>query len=375
MLITKPSFIRLSIVALICSGSSLWGQLPIASVYYAAAFPGSDASLKINACITAAISAGGGVCDATGLGGTQRMSQEIKLGNSVSVASRIGVTLLLPDTAVWTWHVNDSSKCGIHQYSSTALLGHQPGGGGNRMILTASSGSQMDSIYCTDAPSSGANYVRAEGFAVWNNQPGNTFTNGVVHIRDVVDDSRFVDIFAENYYGDVWHIDSACCGITFENIQGTSNGTPALSYMSGGGIPLTLGPGKVKAVSFHNSEFNAPGAGYPDIMITGESAVMGINFYNTYMEGNGAIDNTTPMVYIGPYVGPVHFFGGVANTEQSSLSNTKSIFENHGFYLDVPAFEALNTTLGINDVTAGVKVPVWDFSGNLGTMPSYQTKH
>lgn len=243
------------------------------------------------------------------------------------------------------------------------------------MVLTANSGSQMDSIYCTDAPSSGADYVRAEGFAVLNNQPGNTFANGVVHIRDVVDQSRFVDIFAENYYGDVWHVESACCGATFENIQGTSSGTQSLSAQSGGGIPLTLGPGKVRSVSFHNSGFNSPGVGYPDIMITGKSSVMGVSFYNTYMEGNGAVDNTTPMVYVGPYIGPVHFFGGVANTEQSTLSNTKSVFENHGFYLDVPAFEAINTTQGINDVTVGVQVPVWDFSGNLGAIPSYQTKH
>jgi len=108
-------------------------------------------------------------------------------------------------------------------------------------------------------------------------------------------------------------------------------------------------------------------------MLTGESAVMGVDFYNTYMEGNGTVDNTTPMVYIGPYVGPIHFFGGTAHTEQTKLSSTKSVFENHGFYLDVPAFEAVNTTLGINDVMAGIKVGVWDFSGNLGTIPPYQT--
>lgn len=363
------------VLALLSFASGARGQSSTTDRYYATQFPGADASVKINACITAVISAGGGVCDASGFAGTQKMSQEIELGSPTSVSSHIGITLLLPDSAIWLWHLADGVSCGIHQYSSTALLGHQPGGGGNRMILSANSASQMDSIYCTDNPPSGANYVRAEGFAVENNQPGNTFANGVVHIRDVVDQGRFVDIFAENYYGDVWHVESACCGTAFENIQGTSNGTQGLSYLSAGGIPLTLGPGKVRSVSFHNSGFNAPGVGHPDIMIAGESAVMGVSFYDTYMEGNGTIDNTTPMVYIGPYVGPVHFFGGVANTEQTTLLGTKAVFENHGFYLDILAFEAINTTLGINDVMAGVKVPVWDFSGNLGTIPSYQTKH
>jgi hypothetical protein len=342
--------------------------------YSAASYSGADASVKINACIAAVIAAGGGICDASAFGGTQKMSQEILLGSTASVANHVGVTLLLPDTATWVWHLTNG-ECGLYQYSSTAIRGNQPGGGGNRMVLEASSGSQMDSIYCTDAPTSGANYIRAEGFSVWNNEPGSTFANGVVHIRDVVDQSRFMNIFAENYYGDVWHVDSACCGATFENIQGTSNGTSNFNNGGTGGIPLTVGPGKVRSVSFHNSGFNAPGSGFPDIMITGESAVMGLNFYNTYMEGNGALDNTTAMVYVGPYVGPVHFFGGVANTEQSSLSGTKSVFENHGFLLDVPAFEVVNTTLGVNDVMAKTKISVWDFSGNLGLISGYTTKH
>jgi hypothetical protein len=370
----KASSLTLLIIAFVWSSSDMLAQTNGSDVYSATSYSGADASVKINSCIAAVISAGGGVCDASGLKGAQKMSQEIRLGSSASVAAHIGVTLLLPDTATWTWHLTDASSCGIYQYSSTSLLAHQPGGGGNRMVLTASSGSQMDSIYCTDAPSDGANYIRAEGFAVSNNQPGNTFAGGVVHIRDAVDQSRFVGIFAQNYYGDVWHVDSACCGATFDSIQGTSNGTESLSNGSEGGIPLTLGPGKVDGVSFHNSGFNAPGIGSPDIMIKGESAVMGVSFYNTYMEGNGTVDSTTPMIYVGPYVGPVHFFGGVANTEQTKLSSTKSVFENHGFYLDVPAFEAINTTLGINDIMAGVKIAVWNFSGNLGTIPSYQTK-
>jgi len=102
------------------------------------------------------------------------------------------------------------------------------------MVLAASSGSQMDAIYCIDNAATGANYVRAEGFAVWSNQPGSTFANGVVHIRAAVDQSRFVGIFAENYYGDVWHVESACCGATFDEIQGTSNGTANLANGSDG---------------------------------------------------------------------------------------------------------------------------------------------
>ncbi len=342
------------------------------SNYNAATYPGADPSQKINACIAAVISSGGGVCDATKLGGMQKMSEEIRLGSTESVKNRIGITLLLPDTATWMWHLTDGGSCGLYQYSSTSIIGTQPGGGGNRMILAASSGSKMDAIYCTDASSYGANYVRAEGFSVWNNQPGSTFQNGVIHIRDAVDQSSFVRIFGENYYGDVWHVESACCGVRFENIHSTSNGS-IIKNGSKGGVPLTIGPGKVSFVSFYDLSVNQPGNGSPDVLIKG-GRVLGVNFFDLYMEGNGAIDAKTPMIYIGSDVGPVHFYGGVGNTGQGPLSSTKTVFENHGILLDVTAFEAVSTTLGIDDITGGVKVPTQPFKGNLCTIPPYRTK-
>jgi hypothetical protein len=345
----------------------------------ATSYTGADPSVKINACIAAVIASGGGTCDASGLGGSFPMSQQINLGSTASVAAGIGVTLLLPDIANWQWNLKDGVSCGIRQYSSTALIGHQPAGGGQRMVLSAKGGSNMDSIYCTDAPANGANYIRAEGFAVENNQAGSIFANGVVHVRDLVDQSSFSRIFAENYYGDVWHIDSACCGSNFNEIQGTSNGAPGLpGGGSNGGTPLTLGPGKVTSVSFRNSGFNAPGTGFPDIHLQGygyETLVLGVDFYDTYMEGNGTVDQTTPMVVIDQAVGPVHFIGGAANSEQSSLQSTKPVFQNSGYELDVTNFEAIDTTVGIDDLTGKTNVPVWNFNGNLGLIPTYQTTH
>jgi len=337
----------------------------------AASYPGADTSQKINACIAAVISSGGGVCDARKLGGVQKMSEEIRLGSNETIKSRIGITLLLPDTGVWKWQLTNGASCGIRQFSSTSIIGTQPGGGGNRMVLTVEPGSKMDSIYCTDASPIGANYVRAEGFSVWNNQAGSTFQNGVIHIRDAVDQSSFARIFGENYYGDVWHIESACCGVRFDNIHATSNGS-IVKNGSKGGIPLTIGPGHVRAISFYDSSVNQPGSGSPDILIRG-GGVLAINFFDLYMEGNGAIDDKTSMVVIGPDVGPIHFFGGFGNTEQGQLKSTKTVFENHGLALEVSGFETANTSLGINDVTSGVKVESHAFKGNLGSILSYRT--
>lgn len=339
------------------------------STYDASTFAGGDASIQINACIAQVIANGGGVCDARALHGTHLMSEQITVGSANAFASRIGVTLLLPDTGVWKWHLTDGTSCGIYQFSSSTVTGEQPGGGGNRMVLTASSGSRMDSIYCTAGdPSEAAAYVRAQGFAVENYDAGSTFRNGVMHIRGIADQSSFTRIFAENYHGDVWHIDSACCGAKFDGIQGISSGS------QGGGVPLTIGSGaNTHSISFYDSTFNEPGVGSPNVLVMGGAHTFGVNFYNPYLEGNGAHDSKTSMVYVSAGVGPIHFYGGTANTEEHLLTDSKAVFENHGHELDVYSFEATNTTLGIRDVSASATVPVWSWAGNLGSIPYYST--
>ena len=339
---------------------------PAPNTYNAAWFPGSDASICINACIAAVIQAGGGVCDAGSLNGNQAMSQEIELG-SPATAGKVGVTLLLPEAATWAWSLTGGTSCGIRQYSGTAMLGTQPGGAGNRMMLTASPGAAMDSIYCTDGEASGVNYVRAEGFAIANNSASSSFASGLVHVRNVGAQARFSRIYAQNDYGDAWHLSSVCCGAQFDSIEGASN------TAGQGGIPLTIGPGDVRSISIRDSAFNTPGSGHPNVLILGQTPVLGVNFYNLHMLGNGMADSTTAMVYIGSQVGPVHFFGGVANTLQSSLASTKTVFENHGFKLNVSGFDTVGTTVGINDVTAGIRVPVRVLTGSLGNIPPYTT--
>jgi hypothetical protein len=339
--------------------------------FQAGTYPGADAGKKINACVTAVIAAGGGVCDATDLGGAQNIAEEIDLGSVQAASARIGVTLLLPDSATWQWAVYNSASCGIRQFSGTAIIGHQPGGGGNNMILSAYQGASMDSIYCTDVS---GGYVRAEGFSVFNHGAGNTFANGVVHIQNVVDESSFTRIFAGNYFGDAWHITGACCGTRFENIQGISNG--AINNGATGGVPLVLGPNKVDGVAFYDSTFNDPGEGFPNIHFVGDGYVtniFGVDFFNAYMEGNGMVDATTSMVIIDPYVGPVHFHGGLAKTEVAP-PNTKAVFENHGYQIDVMGFNANGANIGVNDVTGSTKIGVWNYSGAYGAIPSYSTK-
>ena len=262
-------------------------------------------------------------------------------------AGLIGVTLILPALGMWTWTgINDGVSCAIKQYSSSAIEGSAPGGGGNRMVFTVSGTVSMDAIYCTDPSPSGGLYIRASGFAVKNTDASATFANGIVHVQKTYDQTTFTNIFAQNTYGDVWHVEGTCCGTSFYNVQG-------ISTAATGGYPLTVGKTGINTSDtvFYGSTFNYPGNTKYDIFVTGGNYTRGINFHAFYGEGNGATDSTSPMVYVDSSVGTVRFYGGELNTEQ--VSSTKYAIENHGKDIQVYGTLAINTTNGINDVTTG----------------------
>lgn len=308
------------------SGTVTLNAHPSVGVLYAETFNGADASIKINACITAVIAGGGGTCDARALNGNQAMSQQITLGN----VSGTYVTLLLPEQATWTWStIGGGLGCGIQQYGSTSLIGTDTGGAGTKMILDTSSGAtSMDSLWCT--ASTGTRYIRAEGFGIENNA-GGFFFSGLANIHDLVDESHISRIFVWNGSGDAWHITTMCCGATFDNIQGyASLGFPPSSGgYNQGGIPLALGSNgtQIQGVSITNSTFNAPIIGSPNIAIAG--GVSSVTFVNLYMEGNGLADTTTSMVTLTSDVTGVTFIGGSAYNFCATTCAAKYSFENH----------------------------------------------
>ncbi|MGA9465109.1 MAG: hypothetical protein WBV28_20125 [Terracidiphilus sp.] len=219
--------------------------MQLGAVYMADQFAGADASLKINACITVAIGAGGGTCDARALTGTQVMSQTINVGTSAGPNN--GVILLLPASGVWEWGLTNGTSCGIEQFTGTSIVGLATAGwGGDGLLLEPlNTATNMDSLYCTDAnPPGGGGYYRASGFLAENlGSVHGVFAHGLVHVRAFYDESTWSYIQAQNQYGDAWHIDSGCCGASFDHIAASSsaaNGVPSASY---GGVPLTVGTG------------------------------------------------------------------------------------------------------------------------------------
>lgn len=277
------------------------------STLYAQNYSGADASVRINACNTAVVAAGGGTCDARYFGGAQSMSQQINVGSATSGSLGIGVTLLLPSSADWTWGLTGGTACGIWQYSSTSIVGEEPGGGGNKMLLDTRAGANMDALWCTDpAPTGGGAYVRAEGFFAVNNGAG-TFAHGLLHPQKLYDESIIRRVGAYNPTGAGWVVDNVCCGTTLDLISASS------AYgVSGGGIPFSITNSIAATIS--NSTMNGAPTGLNNLYIGAGNSHL--TFLNTYMETNFAsADLTTAATHIDSGSSYIQFLGGwIRNT-------------------------------------------------------------
>lgn len=311
--------------------------------YYADQYAGADPSIQINACLAAVASAGAGVCDARKLVSTtpQTMSETISVGtHSQSTPGQVTV-LLLPPTAQWNWALTNGTSCGIEQYGDSVIIGDQGGGiYGGVMLGAASSSTNMDSLYCTDpSPAGGGQYIRAEGFSATNVSHG-TFASGLFHIASTYDESSFRRMAGWNSYGDVWHIDSGCCGTTFDNIQGYG-----ASSGGGAGYPIVIKGGNT--ISITNSTFNGPGTGKNNIYVQGSSLVpTNISFFNTYLE-KYTTDFSTPMIYVGASAANIAFHDGFFLTGCTTTGCAQYGFENHS----AAGFSMENFTLGWNNDT------------------------
>jgi hypothetical protein len=156
----------------------------------------------------------------------------------------------------------------------------------------------MDSLYCTDTRES---YIRAAGFEA-ENYRGGTFANGVVHIRELFDESHFERIVAFNATGNAMVVNHVCCGTEFNNIQAGSD------YGPKGGVPFSIT--NSVAVAINNSTFNFAGIGHPNVSVGEGNAAL--TFVNDYMEALGT-DRTTPIVHIDPKASYIYFLGGLIN--------------------------------------------------------------
>lgn len=280
---------------------------------------GTDASIKINACRTAALALAPHVCDARNLGGTQTISQEIDVGDS----AQDPFTLILPSQGKWNVTITNGTSCAIKQFSQSVMMGATPGGAPRLIIQPLNSSTSVKQYYCTDPnPAGGGSYIRASDFMIYNPSVAATTQKTAMRIYALFDNSTYTNITVADYMERGIQIRGSCCSASFYNL--TSNGGHGA-----GAQPLFLdavgGLNGELTLNFFGGSFDHPGSGLRNIFIQGNGATAPLiaNFYGTYMEGNNS-DTTTPLVEV-QSVSNVNFTGVTACT--MATASTAPVFQ------------------------------------------------
>lgn len=258
------------------------------AVRYADQFAGADFSAQVNACITDVIAHGGGICDATALDGSQTISSQINVGQSAGTA----VVLKLPPNLNAVVTISDGTSCGLKVFDKSAIIGL--GAGALKTFIKGTTGTNVDSLVCTEAsPSLGGSVIRIEGIEVWNdhNNTG-TYVNGMLHIQHLYDGSFFNNIFVRADGVKGLYVHDVCCGTRFESIVSSGFG-------SAGSQPCVFGKnGEHTGASFVGLSCTHPGDTKNALLINDAgTAYTALQFIDLYTECN-TTDTATPLIQI-----------------------------------------------------------------------------
>lgn len=333
------------------------------TIFFADQYAGADASIKINAAITAAIAAGGGTVDARGLGGAQTISAQINVGN----AGFVPVAVLLPAAGTWTCTIADGTSSAIKLFDKSTFRGYGPGGT-NGLIIRAASTANIASVLSIDQSNAPAGvYVDFGGF-ILGAQAGATIGIAYLECSNLDDCSTISNILVSMLTSGVgiWE-HGMCCAASFTNVTVNANNTT-------GALPWLVGKANENhfLVNHYNISIDHPGAGHNHLQFQGGGFLGVTNWYGVYLE-TGASDGTTPLVYIPSGIsGQQNFFGvrasfGVGGATQYCF-DVSSPVNVQG--LRVFGNSDLNA---INDHLTGRTI-FGDSNGNVGNYSTYSAQ-
>lgn len=332
---------------------------------YAGQKSAPDVSVQVNSCIATVIAMGGGICDATNLGGVQTISQQINVGNTSSVP----VVLLMSPIANWGVNITNGTSCGVMVYNNGSIVSPGTATGQEATISSASSSTNVRGLLCTNDSLGGAtNTFKVEGVQ-FHNSNGGTMTDAAVVLRGCKDNSIFRNNLIVNPFGVGLHIGGTtvhaqCTVLSVEDtwVNGTSGNTsnttaqPVL-------IQGSAAAGAVSSIRWVGGSIVEPGGGQNSIVIDGGTNYYAedINFYGVHMEATiDPADGGTPLVRIS-HAGAVNWYGGAMLYSFTNgaycfrLENNTNNFVASGVECGSTAM-VQNATTGINyaDIGGGI---------------------
>jgi hypothetical protein len=287
-------------------------------------YAGSDASVKINAAMAAAIAAGGGIVDATGLGGGQTISEQIAVGNG-----SVGVVLLLPANATWSVTIADGTSSALYLKNGSAIIGQNTLTGSGRVcVIQTTVSANVESLFRTD-PAGAWSYFRAEGFQLYHT--AGTVTTALAIVENAADNSTFSQInISQNHAtstADGLLIQKTVCGAGFYNVTVNNNHTGRRCvWLKDDTDKHNLN------INFYGLSADHAGAGYANVEISGagaalpsESVPSNINFFGLYTEDDPAATPTFGVKIVDAR--SVHIHGWAAGNMNSANFTALDISE------------------------------------------------
>lgn len=265
------------------SGAALFKS--INQTRYADMYAGADASVKINACIADVIAAGGGNCDATGLTGSQTLSQQINIGNGSQQ-----VALLLPQSGRWNITINNASASAFKLYDGSAMLGSAAGN--NSLRIMPANGSVFASVVTNNQASIMS--MKIQGFMIYNPNLYGTIGNAMVDLSNLEINSLIRDVNIATFKTKGLWIHDTNSGVLVENVWISGD-------HSTGARPCVLETRatSLQSIVFIGGSCEHPASGNYDLEINGHGSISLSNIYfkGTHFEGN-ILDTTTPIVRV-----------------------------------------------------------------------------
>jgi hypothetical protein len=211
---------------------------------------------------------------------TLSLGTPLSIGSSATSAGTAGLTFLAP-YGTWTATSYTAGGCVVKQYGDTEIVGMAFQ---NPWKISAGSGNTIGSVYCTDT----SGYYKMSNVQIAD--PNGISTNGAFTVTAGADGSRWDNILVAAYGNLGANIGGSamCCSAGFYNLVSSGD------WVSGS-IPLQIN-GSTIGINFTNASIDNPGAGQPNIKITGPHSV--VTFTGTlYIQGS-TTDTTTPFIQI-----------------------------------------------------------------------------
>jgi len=169
----------------------------------------------------------------------------------------------------------------VKQFPNTKVVGE---GFQNPWIIHGGANTNhFSAIYTLGNP---PNYYYMENVQIYNPN-GAAVTNGAFYIDGAADNSVWKNVGVWSYGTLGANITGVCCGATFVNFTSSGN-------WASGSQPLQLGSNI--GVTFVNASIDHPGAGLPNIKITGPNSI--VTFAGTLYMESSKTDTTTALIQI-----------------------------------------------------------------------------